>query len=386
MGAAVSSHAQAPAPVVRVALLPQWVIQQHRSLPALAEAIEGGVVDRTVFAWQRGVIQRQALVSKPIRVVPDLAPLGGRGQFDLTVRPLTGRAAWTEIEVHQSSPSADDVLLLEIGGERNTITQVLETLLIAEPGGPLAEIPLARPALVAGAGVPVAKHGNRALSSRSGAADVLTALGVRIDLTPDKIARCIREAGIGFMFAPAHHPAMKNVAATRVELGTRTIFNLLGPLSNPAGVRRQMVGVFSRQWTQPLAQVLKNLGAERVWVVHGSDGLDEITTAGPTSVAALENGTVTSFEISPEEVGLPRVKPEHLRGGDAEANANALRGVLEGTNSAFRDVALFNAAAALVVAGKANTLKEGLHLAVHAVDSGEAEGRLDRLIVISNDD
>jgi anthranilate phosphoribosyltransferase len=240
--------------------------------------------------------------------------------------------------------------------------------------------------IVAGAGVPVAKHGNRALSSRSGAADVLTALGVRIDLTPDKIARCIREAGIGFMFAPAHHPAMKNVAATRVELGTRTIFNLLGPLSNPAGVRRQMVGVFSRQWTQPLAQVLKNLGAERVWVVHGSDGLDEITTAGPTSVAALENGTVTSFEISPEEVGLPRVKPEHLRGGDAEANAKALRGVLEGTNSAFRDVALFNAAAALVVAGKANTLKEGLHLAVHAVDSGEAEGRLDRLIVVSNDD
>jgi hypothetical protein len=155
MGAAVSSHAQAPAPVVRVALLPQWVIQQHRSLPALAEAIEGGVVDRTVFAWQRGVIQRQALVSKPIRVVPDPAPLGGRGRFELTVRPSTGRAAWTEIEVHQSSPSADDVLLLEIGGERNTITQVLETLLIAEPGRPLAEIPLARPALVAGAGVPV---------------------------------------------------------------------------------------------------------------------------------------------------------------------------------------------------------------------------------------
>ena len=239
--------------------------------------------------------------------------------------------------------------------------------------------------IVAGAGVPVAKHGNRALSSRSGAADVLAALGVKIDLTPEKIARCIREAGIGFMFAPAHHPAMKNVGPTRVELGTRTIFNLLGPLSNPAGVRRQMVGVFSRQWTQPLAQVLKNLGAERAWVVHGSDGLDEITTAGPSSVAALENGAVTSFEISPEEVGLPRVKPEYLRGGDAAANAKAVRGVLEGTNSAFRDVALFNAAAALVVAGKVNTLKEGLHLAVHAVDSGEAEGRLDRLIVVSND-
>ncbi len=238
--------------------------------------------------------------------------------------------------------------------------------------------------IVAGAAVPVAKHGNRALSSRSGAADVLAALGVNINLSPEKIAQCIGEAGIGFMFAPAHHPAMKNVAATRVELGTRTIFNLLGPLSNPAGVRRQMVGVFSRQWTQPVAQVLKNLGTERAWVVHGSDGLDEITTAGPTSVAALEDGTVHTFEISPEDVGLPRVKPEFLRGGDAAANAEALRGVLEGKNSAFREVALLNAAAALVVAGKGATLKEALHLATQSVDSGEAEGRLDRLIAVSN--
>ena len=239
--------------------------------------------------------------------------------------------------------------------------------------------------IVAGAGVPVAKHGNRALSSRSGAADVLAALGVNIDLTPDRIARCISEAGIGFMFAPAHHPAMKNVAATRVELGTRTIFNLLGPLSNPAGVRRQMIGVFSRQWTEPLAQVLKNLGAERVWVVHGSDGLDEITTTGPTTVAALENGAVTSFEISPEQLGLPQVKPEALRGGDAAVNARAVEDVLEGKKTAFRDVALLNAAAALVVAGKAKDITSGFDLATHSLDSGEAEERLDRLIVVSND-
>ena len=238
--------------------------------------------------------------------------------------------------------------------------------------------------IVAGCGVPVAKHGNRALSSKSGAADVLTALGVNIELKPEQIGHCIREAGIGFMFAPAHHPAMKNVAATRVELGTRTIFNLLGPLSNPAGVRRQMVGVFSRQWTEPLAHVLKNLGAERAWVVHGSDGLDEITTAGPTNVTALEDGVVTSFEIAPEQVGLAKVKPEHLRGGDAAANARAVEEVLQGKPSPFRDVALFNAAAALVVAGKAKTLKAGFDLATHAVDSGEAEGRLDRLIVVSN--
>src|SRR5713101_5332427 len=238
--------------------------------------------------------------------------------------------------------------------------------------------------IVAGAGVPVAKHGNRALSSRCGAADVLAALGVRIELAPDVISRCIREAGIGFMFAPAHHPAMKHVGPTRVELGTRTIFNLLGPLSNPAGVKRQMVGVFSRQWVEPIAQVLKNLGSEAVWVVHGSDGLDEITTAGPTHVAALENGAVRSFEITPEEVGLARVKPEALRGGDAKENAQALVAVLKGKKSAFRDVAVLNAAAGLMVAGRAKDLKQAVALAEKSVDSGEARGRLERLIAISN--
>jgi anthranilate phosphoribosyltransferase len=238
--------------------------------------------------------------------------------------------------------------------------------------------------VVAGAGVPVAKHGNRALSSKSGAADVLGALGVNIDLTADKVARCIRDAGIGFMFAPAHHPAMKNVGPTRVELGTRTIFNLLGPLSNPASVKRQMIGAFSRQWIEPMAQVLKNLGSESIWVVHGSDGLDEITTSGPTSVAALENGQIRTFEITPEDAGLPRAKPEALRGGDAERNAKALLDVLKGKPGPFRDVAILNAAAALVVAGKAKDLKEGAALAAKSIDSGEAEGKLDRLIVASN--
>jgi anthranilate phosphoribosyltransferase len=238
--------------------------------------------------------------------------------------------------------------------------------------------------IVAGCGVPVAKHGNRALSSRSGAADVLSALGVKIDLAPAEISRCIAEAGIGFMFAPAHHPAMKHVGPTRVELGTRTIFNLLGPLSNPAGVRRQMVGVFSKQWVEPLAHVLRNLGSERAYVVHGSDGLDEITISGPTSVAALDNGQVRTFEITPEDVGLPRAKPEAVRGGDADANAEALKAVLQGKPSPFRDVAVFNAAAALVVAGKADDLKAGVALAQKSIASGEAEGRLDRLIAVSN--
>jgi len=238
--------------------------------------------------------------------------------------------------------------------------------------------------IVAGAGIPVAKHGNRALSSRSGAADVLGALGVKIDLGPEQISRCIDEAGIGFMFAPAHHPAMKHVGPTRIELGTRTIFNLLGPLSNPAGVKRQMVGVFSRQWVEPLANVLKNLGSERAYVVHGSDGLDEITTSGPTSVAALENGKVTTFEIKPEELGFAKAKPEDLRGADAEANAAALMDVLRGKKGPFRDVAILNAAAAIVVAGKAKDLKDGVAVASKSVDSAEAESRLDRLIAVSN--
>ena len=238
--------------------------------------------------------------------------------------------------------------------------------------------------IVAGAGVPVAKHGNRALSSKSGAADVLQALGVKIDLSADQVGHCIRDAGIGFMFAPAHHPAMKNVGPTRVELGTRTIFNLLGPLSNPASVKRQMIGTFSKHWIEPMAHVLKNLGSESVWVVHGSDGLDEITTSGPTSVAALDKGAIRTFEITPEDIGLARSKPEALRGGDADHNARALLDVLKGKRSAFCDVALMNAAAALVVAGRATDLKGGAEIARKSVDSGEAEGRLDRLIAVSN--
>ena len=238
--------------------------------------------------------------------------------------------------------------------------------------------------IVAGAGVPVAKHGNRALSSRSGAADVLASLGVRIDLKPEQVEACVREAGIGFMFAPAHHPAMKNVGPTRVELATRTIFNLLGPLSNPAGVKRQMVGVFSRQWVQPLAQVLKNLGAESVWVVHGSDGLDEITLTGETFVAALEKGDIRTFEVRPEDAGLGRCAGEELKGGDAADNAVALRSVLEGAPSAYRDVALLNAAAALIVSGRADTLKEAVAIGAKSLDSGAAAARLKELIAVSN--
>jgi anthranilate phosphoribosyltransferase len=237
--------------------------------------------------------------------------------------------------------------------------------------------------IVAGAGVPVAKHGNRALSSKSGAADALAALGVNIEIGPDTIAACIEEAGVGFMFAPAHHSAMRHVGASRVELGTRTIFNLLGPLSNPAGVKRQLVGVFSPQWVEPIAQVLKGLGAESVWVVHG-DGLDEMTTAGTTKVAALENGKIRTFEMKPEDVGLDPARPEDLKGADAQHNAKALRAVLSGEKGPYRDIAVFNAAGALVVAGKAKSLKDAVDMAARSIDNGSAASALELLVHVSN--
>jgi anthranilate phosphoribosyltransferase len=237
--------------------------------------------------------------------------------------------------------------------------------------------------VIAACGVPVAKHGNRGLSSQTGAADVLTALGVKIDIPPETIARCIRDTGVGFMFAPAHHPAMKHVGPTRVELGTRTIFNLLGPLSNPAGVVRQMVGVFLPEWIMPVAETLKALGADHAWVVHG-DGYDEITTTGETEVAELVGGEIRCFTLTPEAVGLKRHTKEELRGGDAAYNAQALRDMLGGAAGAYRDTVLMNAGAGLVVAGRATTLADGVATAAQAIDSGRALKMLDRLVEISN--
>ncbi len=238
--------------------------------------------------------------------------------------------------------------------------------------------------IVAGAGVPVAKHGNRALSSKSGASDSLSALGVKLEISPEVISRCIAEAGVGFMFAQQHHSAMRHVGPSRVELGTRTIFNLLGPLTNPAGVRRQLLGVFAPQWVVPLAEVMRDLGSESVWVVHG-DGLDEITTTGKTSVAALENGKIRTFELSPADFGVSPCTLVALKGGDGVVNAAALREVLGGAKNAYRDVALANAAAALVVAGKAETIAKGMTLATQSLDSGATAAALDKLIAVSND-
>ncbi len=240
-------------------------------------------------------------------------------------------------------------------------------------------------ALIAAAcGVPVAKHGNRAASSKSGASDVLGALGVGLELKPREIEACIKEAGIGFMAARAHHAAMRHAAPVRAELGTRTIFNLIGPLANPAGVKYQVLGVFARGWLEPLARVLRNLGSTRVWLVHGSDGLDEATTTGPTFVAALEDGHIRSFEIAPEDAGISRASLADLAGGAPAANAAALRGVLAGAKNAYRDIAVLNAAVALVVAHKADDLKHGAALAAAALDEGLAAEMLAKLVQVSN--
>lgn len=238
--------------------------------------------------------------------------------------------------------------------------------------------------VVAGCGVPVAKHGNRAMSSKSGAADVLAALGVNLDADLALVRAALWEANIGFLMAPRHHLAMRNVGPTRVELGTRTVFNLLGPLSNPAGAQRQLIGVFAERWVEPLAQVLKRLGSQAAWVVHGSDGLDEITTTGPTRVAQLRNGEVSVFDVDPRDAGVFLARPEDLRGGDAETNAAAIRALLDGVDGPYRGIVVLNAAAALIVAGRADGLKDGAALARESIDSGAARAALARLVAITN--
>ncbi|MBL4692277.1 MAG: anthranilate phosphoribosyltransferase [Magnetovibrio sp.] len=239
--------------------------------------------------------------------------------------------------------------------------------------------------VTAACGLPVAKHGNRALSSKSGTADVLSALGVNLECEMDLVKRSIWEANIGFMLATRHHPAMKFVMPSRVEMGVRTIFNLLGPLSNPAGVKRQLTGAFSKEWIAPMAETLGNLGTEMAWIVHGSDGLDGITTTGPTFVAQIKNGTLSQFEISPSDAGLPLAKAEDLKGGTPEENALAMRALLGGEKSAFRDCVVLNSAAALLVAGKAVDLKDGAAQAAIAIDSGAAVKTLEKLVSITNE-
>jgi len=234
--------------------------------------------------------------------------------------------------------------------------------------------------VVAGAGVPVAKHGNRAFTSKSGAADVLDALGINLDLPIETLERALVEAKVCFLMAPRHHSAMRNVAGPRVELApSRTIFNLLGPLSNPAVVKRQLVGVFDRRWLRPVAEALGQLGLERALVVHGQDGMDELTTTTKSWAASLDNGKVSEIEIAPEDIGVKRASLADLKGGDPAHNAEAIHKVLAGEKNAFRDIVVLNSAAALMVAGKAHDLKEGAALAAAAIDNGKAKAALETL-------
>ena len=238
--------------------------------------------------------------------------------------------------------------------------------------------------VVAGCGVPIAKHGNRAASSESGTTDVQSALGINVDADFSLLQAAMDEAGLCFMAAQRHHGAMRNVGPTRVEMGTRTIFNILGPMSNPAGVKRQLIGVFAREWMVPMAETLRALGSEKVWVVHGSDGTCEITTTGPTYVAALEGGEITEFEISPDQAGVPTATLADLKGGSPEQNAAALRALLDGAPGPYRDVVLFNAAAALMIAGKAADFADGAAMAARSIDYHHAREKLQQLVEITN--
>ena len=239
--------------------------------------------------------------------------------------------------------------------------------------------------VAAACGVPVAKHGNRSASSKSGAADVLEKLGVKIDLAPAAAAACLRDVGLCFLFAQTYHPAMKYVANVRRRLGVRTIFNLLGPLSNPARVKRQLLGVYARELLEPLAHVLKALGAEKAWVAHGYDGLDELTTTDITQVAMLEDSVVRTHSVSPEDAGIPRATLADLKGGNADENAAAIRRLFDGERGAYRGIVLFNTAAALIVAGKTADLREGAALPADALDNGSAKRKLAELIAATNE-
>ncbi|MSP81601.1 MAG: anthranilate phosphoribosyltransferase [Alphaproteobacteria bacterium] len=300
----------------------------------------------------------------PAQIGGVLLALRVRGE---TIEEITGAALTMRAKMHRMSAPAGAMDVVGTGGDATG------TLNISTATG----------LVVAACGVTVAKHGNRAMSSKSGAADVLAALGVNLDADYPLVQRAIDENGFGFMLAPRYHSAMRHVGPIRVELGTRTIFNLLGPISNPAGVKRLLVGVFAPEWVETVARVLAELETERAWAVHSSDGCDELTLAGSNRVAMLENGKVRTQEVYPEDAGLPRHPSAALRGGEPADNARALGDLLAGAKGAYRDTVLFNAAAALVVAGRVTDLKAGVAMAAAAIESGQAKAKLAALVAIT---
>lgn len=284
-----------------------------------------------------------------------------------TVAEITGAAKTMRAKALKVRAPAGAIDVVGTGGDRSGTYNISTTAAL----------------VVAGAGVPVAKHGNRAASSKSGSADVLTSLGIDLETDLANVERAIAEAKIGFMMAQRHHGAMRNVGPTRVELGVPTIFNILGPLSNPALVGRYLIGCFRPNFIEAMAETLGNLGAERAWVVHGADGLDELSTTGPNRIASLENGKVSMLELAPGDVGLPTAKLDDLRGGTPEENAVALKAVLAGENGPYRDIVLLNAGAALMIAGVAKSVADGIDLAARSIDDGKAAQSLDKLVAIT---
>lgn len=330
--------------------------------PFLAKVADGNALTRAEAASAFDVIMSGDATDAQIGGF--LMALRVRGE---TVDEITGAVQTMRAKMTTVSAPAGAMDIVGTGGD----------------GSGTYNISTATAIVVAACGVPIAKHGNKALSSKSGAADVLSSLGINLDADGTLVEKAIAEAGIGFLMAPRHHAAMRFVGGPRVEMGVRTIFNLLGPLSNPAGVKRQFSGAFSRDWIVPMAETLGNLGSERAWVVHGSDGMDELTTTGPSFVAELKDGTVTTFEVTPQDAGLPIATPEDLKGGTPDVNAQAIRDLLGGATSAYRDIVLYNAAASLMVADKAQDLKEGVTLAAAAIDDGRAKATLANLVAIT---
>lgn len=302
----------------------------------------------------------------PAQMGAFLMALRVRGE---TVEEITGGAIVMREKAHTIDAPANCVDTCGTGGDASGTYNISTAAAI----------------VLAATGVPIAKHGNRAMSSKSGSADVLAALGINIDASMPIVERCLREVGITFLMAPRHHGAMRHVGPARAELGTRTIFNLLGPLANPAGARHQLIGVFDRKWIVPMAQVLNRLGSKHVWVYHGADGLDEITITDVTYVAELKDGKIREFEVKPEDAGLPRWSMADLKGGDAACNAQALTELLEGKTGAYRDIVLLNTAAGLIVSGRTPDFKAGVAMAAHAIDSGAARNTLARWVALSNE-
>jgi anthranilate phosphoribosyltransferase len=340
------------------------IAEPSQELRQLIQKVSGGAT-LTEDEIRTALDQMTAGAATPAQMGAFLMALRVRGE---TVEEIAGAAQMLRAKMNRVEAAPDAIDIVGTGGDAHGTYNVSTCASL----------------IAAGAGVKVAKHGNRRVSSKSGASDVLGELGVKLEVPPEIIARCVNEAGVGFLWAPMHHPALKHWAPIRGELGIRTIFNLLGPICNPAGVKRQVVGVFSWHWVEPIAHVLNSLGAEHVWVVHGHDGLDELTTTGATDVAELKGGKVTVFEVTPADAGLAPAKLSDLKGGDERENARAIREVLTGKKTPLRDIAVLNTAAALIVAGKAANLLDGAAMAAHSIESGAAQRALDRLVAISN--